>query len=305
MGGVKFIEGLVVRTQSGFCLVDTHLGLFTCQLRGRLKKGTRSGDILAIGDRVEVTPLNDEVGVIEAILPRSRMLTRLSPNPREAYRQIIIANPDLAVLVFACANPAPRLGMLDRFLAIAEKHIIPALILVNKVDLIGKHAAVDIFKHYQPLGYSVHYTSAKSGQGIAALRKLLEGKISVFTGPSGAGKSSLLNHLLPGLELAASAVSAMTGKGTHTTVFKEMYPLPTGGYIADTPGLKALALWDIDPEEIDGYFPEMRDLVVNCHFNDCTHMHEPGCAVIQAVQEGRIHPRRYQSYLGMRLGEEE
>jgi ribosome biogenesis GTPase len=151
----------------------------------------------------------------------------------------------------------------------------------------------------------VHHTSVRSGEGIAGLHRELCGKISLLTGPSGVGKTSLLNAVQPGLGLAVRQVSQATSKGRHTTVVREMFPLDGGGYVADTPGLKALALVDIEPEELDGYFPELRSLVDACQFSDCTHVHEPGCAVLQALEQGAIHPERYQSYLRMRFGEEE
>jgi ribosome biogenesis GTPase len=296
--------GLVIRSQSGFYTVQTEKSVLVCRLRGRHKRGPRLGDVIAIGDRVEVTQLDGESGVIEEILPRTRMLVRLAPTPRGEYQQIIIANPDQAVFVFACSHPEPKLGMLDRFLVIAEKQGIPAHILVNKIDIMGEKQAGALFDHYQQLGYPVLYTSAKTGDGIAELRRRLIEKISVFSGPSGVGKSTLLNVLLPGLGLSSNEISQATLKGKHTTVVKEMYPLPEGGYIADTPGLKALALWDIRPEELDGFFPELRPLVAECQYNDCTHIHEPGCAVLEAVEDGRVHPHRYQSYVRMRLGEQ-
>jgi ribosome biogenesis GTPase len=164
--------------------------------------------------------------------------------------------------------------------------------------------AGDLFGHYEPLGYPIIYTSALTGRGVDELRTCLAGKLSVLAGPSGVGKSSLMNAVEPGLGLAVSEVSEGTSKGRHTTVVRELFPLEVGGYVADTPGLRALALWDIEPEEIDGYFPELRSLVDECQFSDCTHVHEPGCAVRKAVEAGRIHPARYQSYLRMRFGEE-
>lgn len=299
------LRGLVVRTQSGFYTVRTEQGLWVCRLRGRLQKGPRQGDLVALGDWVEVRPVGHQRGVIEAVAPRQRALIRKAATPRGEYQQVIIANPDQAVFVFACAEPAPRFGMLDRFLVIAEKQDIPAVILANKIDLVGAEAARDLFGHYESLGYTVLYTSALNGAGLDELRQQLAGKVSVFAGPSGVGKSTLLNALLPGLNLEAREVSRATGKGRHTTVAREMYPLLQGGYVADTPGLKALALWDIAPEELDGYFPEMRPLVAHCPFSDCTHIHEPGCAVRAAVERGEIHPRRYRSYINIRLGEEE
>lgn len=298
------LRGQIVRTQSGFYTVETAEGRRMCELRGRLKKGPRLGDVAAVGDWVQITPIADDKGVIEQIEPRQRMFSRLAPNPHGVYQQIIIANPDQVVFVFACASPAPHLGMLDRFLVIAEKQEIPALILANKTDLLSPQAAGALFDRYPPLGYPVVYTSTKTGQGLEETRTCLAAKISLFAGPSGVGKSSLLNAIQPGLGLAARQVSQATSKGRHTTVVRELFSLTGGGYVADTPGLKALALWDIEPEELDGYFPELRNLVHQCQFSDCTHRHEPGCAVLQAVTDGRVHPQRYQSYLSMRSGDE-
>lgn len=299
------IPGLIIRSQSGFFTVETPSGLLVCQLRGKLKQGAREGDIAAIGDRVQVTGIDKQTGMIEAIEPRKRMIARLAPTPRGEYRQIIIANPDQIVYVFACADPEPRLRMLDRLLVTAEEQGVPALVVANKVDLTGLEDAQGLFGLYKDIGYRVTYTSAKSGYRIEALRAQLQEKISALAGPSGAGKSSLLNAIQPGLGLEVQEISQATGKGTHTTVASELFPLKGGGYVADTPGLKALGLWDIEPDELDGYFPEIRPLVAECQFSDCTHLHEPGCAVKRAVEAGDIHPQRYESYARMRLGEEE
>lgn len=299
------LRGLITRSQSGFYTIETGTGPLTCHLRGRLKRGPRRGDVVAVGDWATVTPHGHGRGMIEDIEPRQRTLSRMAPTPQGEYQQIIIANPDQSVFVFACAHPAPHLGMLDRFLVIAEKQDIPALIVANKVDLAGIEAAQEIFGHYEPLGYTVVYTSARDHRGVDELRERLAGKISVLLGPSGVGKTSLLNALQPGLGLAVREVSQATRKGRHTTVVRQMFPLEGGGYVADTPGLKALALWDITPEELDGYFPELRERVAHCQFSDCTHLHEPGCAVQTAVAEGQVHPERYASYVKMRLGQEE
>jgi ribosome biogenesis GTPase len=193
--------------------------------------------------------------------------------------------------------------MLDRFLVIAEKGGIPSLVVANKIDLIGLKAAQEIFGHYPSLGYPVVYTSVKTGRGVRELRRRLAGKISVFAGPSGVGKSSLLNAVQPGLGLQVREVSQATSKGRHTTVVRQMFPLEGGGYVADTPGLKALALYDIEPEELDGYFPELSDRVSRCYFSNCTHINEPGCAVLGALEEGQINSERYRSYISMRSGE--
>lgn len=298
------MRGQIIRSQSGFFSVATEAGLYICHLRGRLKRGPRLGDVAAVGDWVRIDLVADGKGMIEEIEPRQRILSRLAPTPRGDYQQIIIANPDQAVFVFACAQPAPRLGMLDRFLVIAEKQGIPALIVANKVDLVGMDRARDLFDYYQPLGYPLVYTSVRENKGIDALQEFLRGKLSVLAGPSGVGKSSLLNATQPGLGLAVREVSHRTNKGRHTTVVRQMFPLAEGGYVADTPGLKALALWDMAPEEVDGYFPELRSLVAECQFSNCTHLHEPGCAVREAVERGDVHPVRYAAYIRIRRGED-
>jgi len=295
------VSGLIVKAQSGFSTVETREGLVICQLRGKLKQGKAQGDIAALGDRVLVRVLTDGSGVIEEVEERKRAIVRLDPRPQGVYQQVLLANPDQAVFVFACAHPAPKLRMLDRFLVIAEKQRIPALIVANKIDLVKEPEAM--FGFYAPLGYPVIYTSAKSGAGVDELKRRLAGRISAMAGPSGAGKSSLLNTLHPGLGLVVNEISRSKDKGKHTTVVRQLFPLEDGGYLADTPGWKSLALWDTRPEEIDGYFPELAPLVAECQFSDCSHEHEPGCAVLAALKAGTINPQRYESYLLLRAGQ--
>lgn len=295
----------MVRSQSGFYTVDVGGEALVAQVRGRLKhEAPRDEDLVAIGDWVQVSELGDGTGRIEEVEPRERLFYRMAPTARGEYRQIIVSNPDQAVIVFACALPAPRLGMLDRFLVTAEEAEVPARIVANKVDLVAMEEAQALFGIYAEIGYPLLYTSALTGQGVPELKAWLQGRVSVLMGPSGAGKSSLLNAVHPGLGLEVRAVSEATTKGRHTTVVRELFPL-AGGYVADTPGLKAFALWDIEPQELDAYFPEIRPLVAECQFSDCTHLHEPGCAVRAAVQEGRVNVTRYESYLRMREGEEQ
>jgi ribosome biogenesis GTPase len=296
------LQGLIIKAQSGFFTVETGQGFVICQLRGKLKQGKAIGDLASIGDTVRVTVLTDGSGVIEEVEERKRAIVRLDPRPQGDYQQVLLANPDQAVFVFACAHPSPRLKMLDRFLVIAEKQTIPAVIIANKIDLVED--AKKIFGLYESIGYRVLYTSTKTGAGIEDLKSILSGEISAFAGPSGAGKSSLLNAMQPGLGLVVNEISKVMDKGKHTTVTRELFPLEGGGYLADTPGWKSLALWDTEPEELDGYFPELRELVQHCQFNDCTHTHEPGCAVRRALEEGKIHPERYESYLRLRSGKD-
>jgi ribosome biogenesis GTPase len=293
--------GRILRAQSGFFTVLTETGeKIVCRLRGKLKRGPRVGDIAAIGDRVRISIHAPGEGMIEEILPRERAIVRMDPRPRGVYRQILLANPDQILFVFACAEPAPRFRMLDRFLVIAERQQVPAIVVANKVDLVGEARARELFGHYEKIGYPVLYTSAKASLGLDALRETLRGKLSALAGPSGVGKSSLLNTIQPGLGLAVREVSDAIKKGRHTTNFRQLFPLEEGGYVADTPGWKSLALWDMTPEELDGYFPDIAPLVSQCQFSDCTHTHEPGCAVLAALESGDLHPARYDSYLRMR-----
>ena len=290
--------GLIIRAQSGFFDVKTDDGVITAKLRGRLKKERMETDAAALGDWVTVRRTEDDKGVIESIEPRERVLSRKAPG-RSEIEQVIVANPDQAVFVFACADPDPNFRFLDRFLVVAERENLPAIICANKIDLVVMRSAKDEFQLYDRLGYPVLYTSALTGKGVGKLRKVLRDKISVFAGPSGAGKSSLLNAIQPGLGLHTHEISQSTKRGQHTTVVPELLELKDGGFVADTPGLKAFGLWDIESEELDAYFPEMRDLVAQCEFSDCMHVHEPGCAIITAVEEGDIAPERYDSYLRM------
>jgi len=274
-----------------------------CQLRGKLKQGKAKGDIAALGDRVHFEILEDGSGAINEVEERKRAIVRLDPRPQGDYQQVLLANPDQAVFVFACANPEPKLRMLDRFLVIAEKQKIPAIIVANKLDLIDNSESQKIFGLYSSLGYSVIYTSVKTGVGIDEFKACLANKISALAGPSGVGKSSLLNFIYPKLELMVNNISSVN-KGKHTTVTRELFAVEGGGYIADTPGWKSLALWDTEPEEIDAYFPELARLVAQCQFSDCTHTHEPGCAVLAGIETGKVHPQRYESYLRLREGRE-
>jgi ribosome biogenesis GTPase len=203
--------------------------------------------------------------------------------------------------VFSCAEPEPSFKMLDRFLVIAEHAGIPIVICANKVDLMARSDDVrEQFGLYSDFGYPVIFTSATSGAGISKLRTVLEGKFSALTGPSGVGKTSLLNAVQPGLGLAVKSISSATHEGRHTTVARQLFPLDGGGYVADTPGVRAIGLYNIEPSEIDGYFPDILPYIHQCRFKNCRHENEPGCAVLKAVDEGAVFYERYESYLKLR-----
>ncbi|MDY6875824.1 MAG: ribosome small subunit-dependent GTPase A [Chloroflexota bacterium] len=307
------LDGLVIKAQSGFFTVCTDAGNFTCQVRGRLKRERRDTDLVAVGDRVRIGLVKDGSGMIEEVVERERALTRLASLPhgrgsrrgdRDGYlaerEQVIVANPDQAVLVFSCADPAPSLRMLDRLLVGTEVQKVPAVVCANKIDLVGHREAQVIFDIYHEIGYPVLYTSAVTKEGVDELHEALQGKLSALAGPSGTGKTSLLNAIQPSLGLRVREVSQATHKGRHTTVVPQLVPLDAGGWVADTPGIRTLALFDVDPEELDAYFPDIAPLVVHCRFSDCTHTVEPGCAVIQAVEEGRVSQHRHESYVRLR-----
>jgi ribosome biogenesis GTPase / thiamine phosphate phosphatase len=305
--------GLVVKAQSGFFTVQPDDGgePVISRIRGRLKQERQRSDIVAVGDRVSISLNEDGTGSIEAVeerhsaLSRTRALGHKQRNLQSDQEQIVVANPDQVVFVFSVTNPAFSPRKLDRFLVVAEMNHLPAIICANKIDLVDIEEAREMFKIYEDIGYQVIYTSVKSGVGLDKLREGLQGKISVLAGSSGVGKSSLLNSVQEGLGLRVRQVSDTTGKGLHTTRHIELIPLDIGGYVGDTPGIRSLALFDLEPAEVDAYYREIAPLVSQCQFSDCTHTHEPGCAVRAAVEDGRVSPERYDSYLRLREEQEE
>jgi len=307
-GAARRESGTVLRARGGVYTVElAGGGLVEAALRGRLKRDERSGERVVAGDRVDVERAPESgAWAIVHVHPRESALVRRAPG-RAPRPRTIIANVDRVVIVFAAAHPAPHLRMLDRFLVLCEASGLDALVVVNKIDLAGGTAgARRTFGVYERIGYPVLYTSAEGGEGVAELRERLCGSVSALTGPSGVGKSSLLNAVQPGLALRVAAVSDAVLKGRHTTVTAELIPLECGGYVADTPGLRELGLWDVPAEHLDHYFPELRPLLGHCRYgNSCTHTHEPGCAVRDAVAAGEIAAERYESYRRLVEGEDE
>ncbi|HEX5498728.1 MAG TPA: ribosome small subunit-dependent GTPase A [Thermomicrobiales bacterium] len=305
--------GIVVRAYGKFFDVALRDGgpTLLSTVRGGLKRERRKTDLVAVGDRVLVTDLGQGEGQIERVEPRARALGRLA-RLTDDVEQVILANPDQALFLFAVREPAPHLRMLDRFLALAESRRIPALIGVNKIDLDvpapdgGPSLAHALFGVYET-HYPVLYLSAFTGDGVPALRDALAGKITAVAGPSGVGKSSLLNLLDPEGARAVGALSGATGKGRHTTSATILRRLPgaSDAYVADSPGIRALALHGVTLEDLDTLYPEFRPYLGRCFYPDCTHLHEPGCAIREAVEEGVIPRVRFESYAALRRGDDD
>lgn len=305
--------GLIIKSQSGFFTVQPDGGTepVVTRVRGHLKQERQRTAIAAVGDRVTFTLNADGTGTIHTVeerrsaLSRTRTVSHDQRNLLTESEQVLVANPDQVVFVFSVANPAFSPRKLDRFLVVAEMNRLPAVICANKVDLITPEKARAMFRIYEAIGYPVLYTSVVTGEGVDALREALRGKLSVLAGSSGVGKSSLLNAVQTGLGLRVKEVSEATGKGLHTTRHTELIPLEIGGYVADTPGIRGLALFDLEPTEVDAYYREIAPLVELCQFSDCTHTHEPNCAVRAAVEDGRVSAERYDSYLRLREEQKE
>jgi ribosome biogenesis GTPase len=257
-------------------------------------------DPIAVGDEVSFVDAGDATGMIVEVLPRRNRLSRRGPGPKP-LEQVIVANVDQVVIVMAVAQPKLKWGLLDRYLVSAEAAGIPALICITKIDLADERAFLEELAAYEEIGYPSLLTSAVTGRGIEELKAALRGRVSVFAGTSGVGKTTLLNTLQPGLGLKVSEVSGSTRKGRHTTSHLEMFPLDFGGSVVDTPGIREFGLWRIGAQELAGLFPEMRPYIGRCRFGlNCTHSHEPDCAIKRAVEERKISERRHQSYLKLR-----
>ncbi len=271
-------------------------------MKGQLKKQKRRTDIVAVGDWVWITDLPDNEAVIEVVEPRTSALIRTARHTRDT-EQVILANPDQVLFTFAITNPEPHTRMLDRFIILAEMQEIPVHIAVNKIELATSRQIEEVFGIYRDL-YPLHFVSAHTGEGIGALRQVLQGKTTAVAGPSGVGKSTLLNAIDPQHRRDTGDISDATGKGRHTTIGSRLFEIDDDTWVADTPGMRALAMHAVDPTMLDHYFIEFRPFLGECYYQDCTHIHEPSCAVKEAVESGHIAPERYASYVSLRAGEE-
>ena len=302
--------GLVIKNTGSWYTVKTDDGgqLIDCKIKGNFRlKGIRSTNPVAVGDRVTIIPNAEGTAFITAIEDRRNYIIRKSSNLSK-QSHIIAANVDQAFLVVTVNYPQTSTTFIDRFLASAEAYRVPVTLLFNKTDLLSEEELryqqmmIDL---YDTVGYQCLAISAETGEGIDKVMDMLTGKVTVLSGNSGVGKSTLINRLLPGVNLRTSDISDAQNSGMHTTTFSEMIPLPLGGYIIDTPGIKGFGTFDIEPEELTGYFKEIFRFSKECRFSNCTHTHEPGCAVLKAVEEHFISQSRYQSYLSMMEDKEE
>ena len=292
------IEGIVVSSTGSGYEVTTERGTLSCRIRGRLRlKGIRSTNPVVVGDRVVVEPDGDSSAIVE-ILPRHNYVIRRASNlSKESH--IIAANVDRALLIVTLHSPSTPREFVDRFLVTCEAYKVPVTIVIGKADTLeGEYAAeaAEFEAIYRDAGYDIIRLSSTTGQGVETIRTMLKGHTTLVAGNSGVGKSTLVSAIDPSLDIRTGEISESHHKGKHTTTFSTMYPIEQG-YIIDTPGIKGFGLIDIESRELCRYFPEMMRLAPNCRFYNCTHTHEPGCAVVEAVEEGTVAMSRYESYL--------
>jgi len=297
------VRGLVVKNTGSWYTVRMDDGqLLDCKIKGNFRlKGIRATNPVAVGDRVVV-----DGGFICEIEDRRNYIIRKSINLSK-QSHILAANVDQALLIVTVSHPQTSTTFIDRFLASAEAYRVPVVIVFNKTDILHddeRHYQQLMVRLYETVGYHCLQVSAQTGEGLDELRPLLEGNITLLSGNSGVGKSTLINSLVPNVNLRTAEISDVHNLGMHTTTFSEMIPIGQDGYLIDTPGIKGFGTFDMEPEELTGYFKEIFHFSKDCHFSNCTHTHEPGCAVLKALDDHLIAPSRYQSYLSM-LGDKE
>jgi len=301
------MQGLVIKSTGSNYKVIVNDRVMNCKLKGKLRlDGRKTTNPVAVGDQVDVEMENEEEGNITFIHPRKNYIIRKSINlSKQAH--ILASNMDQAFLIATLVAPRTSLGFIDRFLITAEAYGIPASLIFNKRDLLDEELLQlqeEVMKIYSDIGYKCYSISAENSFDVEKLRELFKGKTTLITGHSGVGKSTFINALEPGLNLKTSEISSAHLKGTHTTTFAELHPLSFGGNIIDTPGIKELGLVEMKKEEVGHYFPEIRERMNQCKFNNCIHVNEPGCIVRADAEKGLIAPERYESYLRILDGEE-
>ena len=297
------MKGLVIKNTGSWYTVKTDDGsTIESKIKGNFRlKGIRSTNPVAVGDHVEIVTNQEGTAFITAIDDRRNYIIRKSQNLSK-QSHILAANVDQAFLIVTVSHPQTSTTFIDRFLASAEAYSVPVVLVFNKCDILNeeeKHYQKMMMELYRTIGYDCFEIAAKSGEGVDELRKILPGKITLLSGNSGVGKSTLINQILPGANLRTAEISDAHDTGMHTTTFSEMLEIPGGGYIIDTPGIKGFGTFDMEPGELTSYFREIFNCSKDCRFNNCTHTHEPGCAVLKAVEEHYISASRYQSYLSM------
>lgn len=297
------MKGLVIKNTGSWYSVKTDTGkVVECKIKGNFRlKGIRSTNPVAVGDNVEIALNSEGTAFITHIEERRNYIIRKSQNLSK-QSHILAANVDQAFLIVTVNYPQTSTTFIDRFLASAEAYSVPVVLVFNKCDILSddeRHYQQSMIHLYETIGYECREVSAAIGEGVDGLHALLKGKITLLSGNSGVGKSTLINKILPEANLRTAEISDAHNTGMHTTTFSEMLELPEGGYIIDTPGIKGFGTFNMEPEELTSYFPEIFHFSKGCKFSNCTHTHEPGCAVLKAIDDHYIAQSRYQSYLNM------